>query len=125
MSYPNVLLIDDDEDDQDIFVAAVNKLSAGISCTAMGDARQALTKLAAGAVTPDVIFLDLNMPLMNGQQFLMEIKKLEKLKDIAVIIFSTSSNKTTIQLCKELGAADFITKPNTFNELADVLGRLL
>ena len=125
MSYRSVLLIDDDEDDQGIFLTAVSKVSASISCTAISDARQALTKLTAKLLIPDVIFLDLNMPLMNGQQFLFQIKKTEELKNIDVIIFSTSSNNTTIQLTKEMGATDFITKPNTFDELVTILSRLL
>lgn len=73
----------------------------------------------------DVIFSDLNMPRMNGQQFLLEIKKLPELKDIPVIIFSTSSHAHTIQLVKDFGAHEFITKPGLFNELVSTLRRLL
>jgi CheY-like chemotaxis protein len=62
---------------------------------------------------------------MNGEQFLAEIKKQEALKAIPVIIFSTSSQPNTIQLTKDLGAADFITKPDRYQELVKLLKAFL
>jgi CheY-like chemotaxis protein len=121
MPFVNLLLIDDDEDDQEIFLTALSGISGSAKCTTFSNAREALEKLAKKHVNPDVIFLDLNMPLMNGQQFLTEIKKIETLKNIPVIIFSTSSQSSTKQQTKELGAYDFITKPDTFAELVQIL----
>jgi CheY-like chemotaxis protein len=72
--------------------------------------QDALKKLSG--YHPDVIFLDLNMPLMNGRQFLEEIKKKDGLSHIPVIILSTSSDKSTIEDTRRLGARDFITKPD-------------
>ena len=65
------------------------------------------------------------MPLMNGQQFLMQIKKHPDLSDIPIIIFSTSSHKETIKLMKDLGAMDFITKPEDFTDLVKILQNTL
>lgn len=100
MSYQNILYIDD-EDDTEIFIAAAKEIS------------------------PEVIFLDLNMPIMNGQQFLEEIKKNEELKNIPIIIFSTTANFRAIQLTKELGAHSFITKPGRYDELVKILKPLI
>ena len=125
MLYRNLLLIDDDEDDQHIFMTAAAEVSDNVSCVAFYDARKALRKLESGEITPDVIFLDLNMPMMNGEQFLTEIKKNENLKKIPVIIFSTSSNQNTIEAVKALGASAFITKPSLYDELVDILKPLL
>jgi len=125
MHYSNILLIDDDDDDQEIFLAAVDKISKSVSCLAFGNAEKALAQLVKRAIVPDVIFLDLNMPIMNGQQFLVELKKDNDLKAIPVIIFSTSANKDTISQTKALGAADFITKPARFNELVSILTPLI
>jgi len=61
------------------------------------------------------------MPIMTGQEFLMKIKNIDHLKQIPVIIFSTSSNASTIVATKELGAIDFITKPNRFDALVNIL----
>ena len=121
MKYQNILLIDDDEDDQEIFLTAVGQVSDSVNCHAMSDASDALEKLSSREITPEVIFLDLNMPKMNGQQFLVEIKKREALRNIPIIIFSTTSHLATIQLTKDLGATDFITKPGKYEDLVSIL----
>lgn len=125
MRFNNLLLIDDDEDDQELFIEAAREISQDIHITVVPDASIALERLKTKTVIADVIFSDLNMPRMNGQQFLMEIKRIPELKSIPVIIFSTSSHSHTIQLVKEFGAHEFITKPGLFNELVSTLRRLL
>jgi CheY-like chemotaxis protein len=125
VAFKNLLLIDDDEDDHDIFLTAAAEVSPAIRCVAMFDAAQALQKLEAKALRPEVIFLDLNMPGMNGQQFLAEIKKDVELRALPVIIFSTSSQPRTIEALKILGAHDFVTKPGLYDELVNVLKRIL
>ena len=121
MKYKNILLIDDDTDDQDIFLTAVSEISDDVKCLALGNAAEALLQLESKDIFPDAIFLDLNMPVMSGQQFLIEIKKRTQLKNIPVIIFSTSSHYNTIKIMKDLGAHDFITKPNKFDLLVEIL----
>jgi len=66
MRYKNILLIDDDDEDQEIFLSAVEEVSNSASCIAFSGATEALKKLATKDINPDVIFLDLNMPIMNG-----------------------------------------------------------
>jgi len=125
MKFKNLLLIDDDEDDQELFIEAAKEVSPDINITVVTDASTALERLIKKSVTADVIFSDLNMPRMNGQQFLLEIKRRPELRDIPVIIFSTSSHSHTIQLVKDFGAHEFITKPGLFNELVSTLRRIL
>lgn len=125
MRYHDILLIDDDEDDREIFISALNSMNISVNSTALGSAIEALDKLSSKTVTADVIFLDLNMPLMNGQEFLVEIKKLADLRYIPVIIFSTSRNPLSVMKAKECGAHDYITKPYTINELTKVLEKVL
>lgn len=121
MLYKNILMIDDDEDDQEFFVTAIDQLSKEVTCTAISKASEALQKLKEQVLKPDLIFLDLNMPVMNGQQFLIEIKKDPELQNIPIIILSTSSHETTIKSMKELGAKNFITKPDSFDKLVLLL----
>lgn len=121
MQYQNILLIDDDIDDQDIFATALEEISSDLVFNALTDASVALEKLETKELDPDVIFLDLNMPVMTGEQFLSKIKTKERLNRIPVIIFSTSSHIETIKRTMELGACDFITKPNKFDELVSIL----
>ena len=125
MFYQNILHIDDDADDQELFLTAIHQVSPDINCIALSDATEALQQLQKNELQPDVIFLDLNMPVMNGEQFLTEIKKDQALKDIPVIIFSTSSQPNTIRQTKELGATDFITKPDRYQELVKLLRAFL
>ncbi|HET8964293.1 MAG TPA: response regulator [Chitinophagales bacterium] len=125
MAYQNILLIDDDIDDHEIFSAALGQLPGMVTYSAHSNATEALEQLTAELLKPDLIFLDLNMPVMNGQEFLTAVKRNEKLRNIPVIIFSTSSNSDTIRQTKELGAKDFITKPDRFDTLVLLLQSLL
>jgi len=121
MKYQNILLIDDDVEDQEIFTEALKEVSDRLKCTTMTNAKEALSQLDKKELHPDLIFLDLNMPIMTGIEFLKKIKSLDHLKSLPVIIFSTSSNPSTIAETTELGAIDFITKPSRFNDLVEIL----
>ncbi len=125
MQYSRVLLIDDDEDDQELFLMAMKEIAASVKCTALGSAQTALRQLETRALTTDLIFLDLNMPIMTGQQFLSELKKNVELNRVPVIILSTSSSTETINETKALGARNFITKPSDFKELKNILFKVL
>ncbi len=125
MRYSRVLFIDDDEDDLELFLMAMKEIAASVQCLPFTSARSALTQLETHVLTADIIFLDLNMPIMTGQQFLSELKKREALSRIPVIILSTSSNLETINQTKALGAKHFITKPSNFKELKNILNRIL
>ncbi|MGC4038276.1 MAG: response regulator [Chitinophagaceae bacterium] len=125
MPVRHILLIDDDEDDHEIFVAALKKTGLNVKYSLSSDARHALGLLLSGNLQPDLILLDLNMPVMNGQQFLVAIKKEQAIKEIPVIILSTSSHQPTIDLTRDLGAKDFITKPDKLDGLISALKKLL
>jgi CheY-like chemotaxis protein len=122
MTYSNILQIDDDSDDCELFMEALESVSPA-AYTAIYDPIEALRKLVQKEITPDVIFLDLNMPIMSGLEFLTEIKKKEGLKEIPIIIFSTSQLDDIIREAKAHGAYDFISKPNNFNELKRILSQ--
>lgn len=121
MLYRNILLIDDDEDDHEIFLSALENVSDSVNCVTLSNAVIALKKLTSNELQADLIFLDLNMPLMNGQEFLAEIKSRQDLQEIPVIMLSTSASHSTAQQSKDLGAADFITKPDSYDELVRIL----
>lgn len=125
MLYQNILLIDDDEDDQEIFLTALESTRKPVRCTVLDSARKALNQIHRGELETDLIFLDLNMPIMNGQQFLTEIKRDEKLREIPIVILSTSSNAATAMQVKQLGARHFFTKPDRFEDLVAILDEVL
>lgn len=73
---------------------------------------------------PDVIFLDLNMPLLNGRKCLAVLKKTLFLQHIPIIIYSTTSNKKEIQEITEQGASYFLIKKPSFKELREELSSI-
>lgn len=121
MGYTKIFHIDDDDDDIDFFAAAIEYLSDGASCFSFTNASKALQKLLTGELIPDVIFLDLNMPVINGQEFLALVKATAGLQDIPVIILSTSSDSLTARKLKAQGASGFLTKPTSIKELSNLL----
>jgi|SRR5919202_5172105 CheY-like chemotaxis protein len=125
-SFITCFLIDDDEDDQEIFALALKRVSSSITCAFADSGNDALRKLQQDeAFTPNYIFLDLNMPGMNGKQCLAELKQIKRLRHTPVIIYSTSSEQQDVQETQKLGASGFITKPTLVSTLTNQLGKLL
>lgn len=115
------LLVDDDEDDREIFCLALTQVDPSINCRIATDGLEALSILKEKLFLPDYIFLDLNMPRMDGKECLREIRKQKHLADIPVIIFSTSSADREKEETRRLGASSFIVKPPLVSILAENL----
>ncbi len=120
-----IFLIDDDEDDQLMFKEVIESINATLHCETATNGKIALDKLKVSASLPDIIFLDLNMPVMNGLDFLIQIKKENALSKIPVCIFTTSNILRDKELTKEFGAKFFLTKPNDFQVLRKQLQQIL
>lgn len=121
----NILHIDDDAEIHEIFSDALQEVSDDLNYHPLTDAKEALDRLRDKKLTPDVIFLDLNMPKMNGQEFLAEVKNCSTLSTIPVVVFSTSTHMGTIEFMKRLGAKGFATKPESYSELIKALSSIL
>lgn len=120
------MVVDDDADDRHMFCEALHIVDDSVECVAAQDGAEALGLLqAADSHLPDLIFLDLNMPRLNGHQCLSAIKKIGNLLHIPVIIYSTSKQQKDIDEAKSLGAACFITKPNTFDGICQSIAGVL
>jgi CheY-like chemotaxis protein len=115
------LLADDDSDDADMFQEALCEIDPSIIFFHSPHGKDALNKMEEGVVEPNVIFLDLNMPVMNGLQCLTKLKTIQTLKDIPVIIYSTASSKKEVSVAIRLGALCFFTKPSDYNILKKTL----
>lgn len=105
-----ILLIDDDVDDQLIFQEIMQEISSGIECFTAGNGLQGLGLLDEMQPPPAIIFLDLNMPLVNGWEFLERLKKNDKMSQIPVIIMTTSDDKIDKKRAVDHGARTFLTK---------------
>ena len=92
----------------------------------MQNGQDALNILKDGLfVMPEYIFLDINMPIMGGEECLIQLKKNVKLRDIPVIVYSTTTNADEITTFKKLGAKDFVVKPAKYEQLVDTLKKIL
>ena len=88
-----ILHIDDDEDDGFLFHSALKEIDNSITYIFYQDAQKALKDLKSFTLNPDYIFLDLNMPKMNGIEALGALKAMKRLSNIPIIICSTSSKR--------------------------------
>lgn len=121
-SRKKIFIVDDDEDDQLFLYEAVNDLDIQVDFFYANNGEMALRYLKEDHIPlPDFIFLDLNMPKLNGKECLTEIKKMPKYAHIPVIIYTTSSHQKDIQEIMELGASCFLTKPTRIGELGNKL----
>ncbi|MEP6514527.1 MAG: response regulator [Parafilimonas sp.] len=127
MSSPKtVLIIDDDADDISIFIEALSEVDTHTRCIAIDNCEEALKVLQKkNDDLPHYIFLDLNMPGMNGKECLKELKKNSQLKHIPVIIYSTAKRDDEFEETRKLGAAHFVTKPSKFSEVKQMLRYVL
>lgn len=120
-----ILLVDDDLDDQLFFVDAIKELESTIDCGIANNGLEALDHLDKVPPPPSIIFLDLNMPLMNGFECLAQLKKNHSYKEIPVIIFTTSNHPVDEERTLAMGAKMFFTKPSDFNALKNKLKSII
>jgi CheY-like chemotaxis protein len=121
-----VLIIDDDSEDRELFHEAIGVIDPAIRCASAKDGKEAVHKLTATmSQLPDFIFLDINMPVMNGRECLIELKKDLRLKHIPVVMYSTTSDTNEIRQCYTLGAHDFLVKPYNFKQLVEALRSII
>jgi CheY-like chemotaxis protein len=120
-----ILLIDDDEDDRWLFVEALSRIAPDVECETASDGIEAIALLEAQKKPlPKKIFLDLNMPGMDGKKFLAQIKSMPGLRSIPVIVYSTSRLHKDIEETKKLGAAQFIIKPSDYLALCEMFRQM-
>jgi CheY-like chemotaxis protein len=120
----SILCVDDD-DDASLLETAVNQLHPGITFIKCFGGNEALNLLKSSQSTPDLILLDVNMPLLNGFDCLKEIRKHARLKDIPVFMLSTSASQKDVAYALELGARKFITKPNTYRQICHLMSEIV
>lgn len=117
-----ILLADDDESDRLLFKEAFAELKVNSIVQTVNDGVQLMEWLNRKNIRlPHLLFLDLNMPRKNGLECLKEIKNNERLKAISIAIYSTSDNEKDMDETFRNGANVYITKPNDFNTLKQVL----
>lgn len=118
----NVLLADDDTDDCYFFKKALKEIAVSSYLDIVHDGEQLMSYLLKNSEhLPTVLFIDINMPRKNGLECLSEIKQNKKLKDIPIVMFSTSNSLDTINMLFRCGAHIYIHKPSDFEQLKQVI----
>ena len=122
----NICLADDDEDDRLFFTDAFEELKINTKVSTFNDGVELMDFLNhEDSVLPNVLFLDLNMPKKNGVECLLEIKKNERLNNIAIAIYSTSSSEEHIEETFINGSNIYIKKPSDFENLKKILSEVV
>jgi CheY-like chemotaxis protein len=121
----HILYIDDDSEDRDIFQEAITQIAPMSVCNVATDGAQGLQALEEFVVMPDYIFVDVNMPVMNGKQFLEKVKTAPRLRSIPVIMYSTTSYSQEREEYFRMGAQDVLVKPNSFKEICSLLKSII
>ena len=120
-----ILIVEDDIEDQIFFIEAITSIDHSYETVAVGNGAEALQHLNHTNTLPSIILLDLNMPLMNGYEFLEKVKKHPDLNHIPVVIFTTSSHPGDKEKSTRLGAKSFFTKSSDPDKLKDTLTKIL
>jgi len=121
-----VLLADDDKEDRTDFIEAFEALKMKTSVQTVNDGLELMQYLKdPSAVIPHLLFLDLNMPKKTGLECLIEIKQMDKLKDLTVVIYSTSSSEKDIEATFLNGANVYLKKPAHLSFLKKTLSHIL
>ncbi len=121
-----ILLADDDIDDCHFFTEALEVLPVDTKLKIVNDGVELMDYLSENTEQlPHVLFLDINMPRKNGFECLSEIKHHEQMKDLPVIMFSTSNERDKINILFKNGADVYIRKPSNFAQLVQVINHAL
>lgn len=121
-----IALADDDADDRFLFEEAIKEIPIKTNLSLYVNGKELMEYLTSpNAVLPQLVFLDLNMPVKNGLQCLKEIRGNSALKELSVAIYSTSCSEKDIEETFINGANIYINKPNNFNKLKEVIERVL
>jgi len=120
-----ILLADDDVIDRELFIDAIKATEMNFSVDEVKNGQEVLDYLNSCKQFPDFIFLDLNMPVVDGREALVQIKTSDKFKVIPVFVLSTSSSQHDVFESYHAGANLFLVKPPSYDALVTTLKNLL
>ena len=121
----NVVLADDDKDDQEIFQDALSETNIPVALATVDSGQELIDHLKdPNEPNPDIIFLDINMPVKNGKEVLAEIKSDETLNEIPIVMLSTSGHVKDVEDTFTAGANLYVQKPGSFRGLINLLKKI-
>jgi CheY-like chemotaxis protein len=123
MIIKKILLVDDDQDELELFMQSLEDVPGAYACTQASSGHHAMQLLHE--VQPDYIFMDFNLPGMNGLELLAALKNESHLQDIPVYLYSTTISPETNRIARERGVAGCIEKPSSIAEMTMALRKVL
>jgi len=120
-----ILIADDDNDDIDLLSEAIREEDSSCHCLRFSGAFELLDFLSGSFIKPSVIFIDINMPRMNGKECLKRIADDTRFSSTPVIMCSTSKNLQEIGECRDLGASYYFSKPSRWAEWKMEINKIL
>ena len=120
-----ILLIDDDTEDAELFCEALKDVNPGVQCIRFNRIPQALDHLLADGAVPTAIFLDAHLPSGNTMEFLSKLRALSRLDKARIFIYSGFVSDSEKIEYRRLGATDVISKPHHFHDLRSMLKKLV
>ncbi|MFB3818474.1 MAG: response regulator [Candidatus Methylomirabilales bacterium] len=121
----SILLIEDDIVDQAMVREALKTIGSSVKLVVVSDGEEALEHLRAAPERPGLILLDLNLPRMNGLEFLRELRQSEGLRCLPVVVLSTSANEPDVEECYRLCVAGYMVKPMGHEEFVAQMRAIL
>lgn len=117
----NIFIADDDEDDIMLFKDAIKKANVDSIITTFKNGKELYNHVRNNTLMPDIIFLDINMPIMNGIECLKAIRETQYFHNVPVIMYSTSYHPDHINEAFNCFANLYVAKPNTLPEQVSML----
>lgn len=126
MPVPQMMFMEDDADDRDFLEMALHRAHPQAKGVFARNGAEGISYLANNPdFTPDAIFLDMNMPVMGGKESLEKLRKLPRLQQVPIYVYSTTAPESLVSEMLQLGAHEFLLKPSSMDALTGLLQRVL
>ena len=123
MNIKTIIIADDDPDDKEFFDAAVKEINPSVKIFNVPNGKELMRLL--DSFVPDMVFLDLDMPVMNGVESLVAIRANANLEKMPVVVYSSTTREANIQTAYEMGAHLFFIKPSVYQDYLNSLRAIL
>lgn len=121
-----IALADDDADDREIFADVCSDMDSELDLLLFKNGKALLDHLDVPNISlPEILFLDINMPIKDGFECLAEIRSKTELNELCIIVYSTSISISDVKKAKELGADGFLQKPSSYGKLKSAVQKIL
>lgn len=107
------------------FQLALQDISVDCNLTVFPNGKELIGRLKESGDVPDILFLDINMPILNGLETLKLVREFSTLRSLPIVVYSTSSNEVDILLAEQNGAGYYMVKPIDMKQLREMIERIL